>query len=85
MLRAARPPHGSVQALTEVRRSDIVALHKRLFVGSNMVVAVVGNVESKKAMAQIEKVIVAKLNGDAFVVEDYSGEVVRLTAIKKTK
>ena len=26
-----------------------------------------------------------KLNGDAFVVEDYSGEVVRLTAIKKTK
>jgi hypothetical protein len=26
-----------------------------------------------------------KLNGDAFVVEDYSGEVVRLSAIKKTK
>ena len=26
-----------------------------------------------------------KLNGDAFVVEDYSGEVVRLTAIKKTQ
>jgi hypothetical protein len=26
-----------------------------------------------------------KLNQDAFVVEDYSGEVVRLTAVKKTK
>lgn len=26
-----------------------------------------------------------KLNGDAFVVEDYSGEVVRLTAVKKGK
>ena len=26
-----------------------------------------------------------KLNQDAFVVEDYSGEVVRLTSVKKTK
>jgi predicted Zn-dependent peptidase len=55
----ARPPHGTVQALSEARRSDIVALYKKFFVGGNMVVTVVGNVDGKKTMAQLEKLYAA--------------------------
>ena len=55
----ARPPHGTVQSLSDARRSDILALYKQLFVGGNMVVAVVGNVDGKKTMAQLEKLFSA--------------------------
>ncbi|HEX7077546.1 MAG TPA: pitrilysin family protein [Candidatus Eisenbacteria bacterium] len=51
----ARPPHGSVQSLNECHRSDILALYKKFFVGSNMAVAVVGNVDGKKVMEQLER------------------------------
>jgi len=55
----ARPPHGTVQALSEARRPDILALYKKLFVGGNMAVSVVGNVDAKKTMAQLEKLFAA--------------------------
>ncbi len=55
----ARPPHGTVQALSEARRSDILALYSRFFVGGNMAVSVVGNVDGKKTMAQLEKLFQA--------------------------
>ena len=51
----ARPPHGTVQSLSEARRSDVLALYKKFFVGGNMVVAVVGNVDGKNTIAQLEK------------------------------
>lgn len=55
----ARPPHGTVQALSEARRADVLALYKKFFVGGNMVVTVVGNVDGKKTMAQLEKLFAA--------------------------
>jgi predicted Zn-dependent peptidase len=55
----ARPPHGTVQALSEARRPDILALYSRLFVGGNMAVSVVGNIDGKKTMAQLEKLFLA--------------------------
>jgi len=51
----SRPPHGTVQAIDECHRSDIVALYKKFFVGGNMVVAVVGNVDAKRVLDQLEK------------------------------
>jgi predicted Zn-dependent peptidase len=55
----ARPPHGTVQALSEARRSDVLAHYAKFFVGGNMAVAVVGNVDGKKVMAQLEKLFAA--------------------------
>lgn len=55
----ARPPHGTVQALSEARRSDVLALYSRFFVGGNMAVSVVGNMDGKKTMAQLEKLFLA--------------------------
>ena len=50
-----RPVAGTVPALTACRRSDIVALHKRIWVGSNVVVAFVGNFNGKRLMGELEK------------------------------
>lgn len=55
----ARPPHGTVQALSDARRSDVLDWYKKLFVGGNMAVSVVGNVDGKKVMAQLEKLFAA--------------------------
>lgn len=60
-----RPPHGTVQAIDECHRSDIVALYKKFFVGGNMVVGVVGNVDAPKVMAQLEKRFAAVPPGPA--------------------
>ncbi|MGE5176435.1 MAG: M16 family metallopeptidase [Hyphomicrobiales bacterium] len=60
-----RPPHGTVQAIDEAHRSDIVALYRKFFVGSNLVVAVVGNVDGKKVMAQLERRFAAAPAGPA--------------------
>lgn len=59
----ARPPHGTVQALSEARRADVLALYKKFFVGGNMAVSVVGNVDAKKTMAQLEKLFAAAPGG----------------------
>jgi predicted Zn-dependent peptidase len=74
----ARPVHGTVQAISECRRSDIVALHKRFFVGGNMAVAVVGNVDAKKVLAQLEKLFAAVPAGPA--AEPAGGDPVPLGA-----
>jgi predicted Zn-dependent peptidase len=51
----ARPVSGTVSALAACRRSDIAALHRKFFVGSNIVVVFVGNVDGKRLMADLEK------------------------------
>jgi zinc protease len=61
----ARPPHGRVQSIAETRRSDLVALYKKYFVGGNLAVAVVGNIDGKKVMAQLEKLFAAVPPGAA--------------------
>jgi predicted Zn-dependent peptidase len=65
----ARPPHGTVQALSESRRSDVIALYKKFFVGGNMAVSVVGNVDGKKTMIQLEKLFAAAPTGPTVVPE----------------
>lgn len=50
-----RPAHGLARSLAEARRSDVIALHKRLVVGGNLTVCFVGNFDGKKLMAQLEK------------------------------
>lgn len=50
-----RPAFGRVRSLAESRRSDVVALYKRLFVGGNLTVGFVGNFDGKKLMDQLEK------------------------------
>ena len=44
-----------VRTISDSRRSDIVALYKRLFVGGNITVCFVGNFDGKKVMADLEK------------------------------
>ncbi len=51
----ARPVAGTVTAISECHRRDVVDLHKRFFVGNNMIVAFVGNFDGKKLMTQLEK------------------------------
>lgn len=50
-----RPVLGTAGAIAASRRSDILALHKRFFVGGNMTVVFVGNFDGKKMMADLEK------------------------------
>lgn len=50
-----RPAFGQVRTIGDSRRSDIVALYKKLFVGGNMSVCFVGNFDGKKVMAELEK------------------------------
>jgi zinc protease len=50
-----RPAFGRVRSLAEARRSDVLALYKKLFVGGNLTVCFVGNVDGKKLMDQLEK------------------------------
>jgi len=65
----ARPPHGKVQAISESRRSDVLALYKKYFVGANLVVAVVGNIDAKKVVAQLEKLFATVPEGPAAVAQ----------------
>ena len=51
-----RPVQGTTAAISGARRSDILALHRKFFVGGNMTVAFVGNFDGKKMMAELEKV-----------------------------
>lgn len=50
-----RPVQGTVTAIAASRRSDILALYKRLFVGANMTVAFVGNFDGKQMLVDLEK------------------------------
>lgn len=51
----ARPIQGTVSALAAARRSDVVDLYKRFFVGGNMTVVFVGNFDGKDMMDRLEK------------------------------
>ena len=74
----ARPVAGTVQGLEGVSRRDIVELHKRYFVGGNMVVCFVGNFDGKKMMARLEKAFASAPSGKA--VEPVPGDPVPLAA-----
>jgi zinc protease len=50
-----RPAHGLVHSISECRRSDILELYKKFFVGGNVTVCFVGNFDGKKVMASVEK------------------------------
>ncbi len=50
-----RPAFGRVRSISGARRSDIVALYRKLFVGGNIAVCFVGNFDAKKLMADLEK------------------------------
>ena len=50
-----RPAFGRARSLAEARRSDVQALYKKLFVGGNLTVCFVGNIDGKKLMGQLEK------------------------------
>ena len=65
----ARPPHGRVQSIAECRRSDLVALYRKYFVGSNLTVAVVGNIDGKKVMGQLERLFATVPPGPAAVAQ----------------
>jgi zinc protease len=60
----ARPPHGLVQSIAHCRRSDIVDLYEKYFVGGNVIVCFVGNIDGKKVMSSLEKVFDALPSGD---------------------
>lgn len=56
---------GLVSAIAQARRSDIVALHKKVTVGGNLTIVFIGNVEGKKLMSQLEKLFAAAAPGPA--------------------
>lgn len=58
-----RIPQGLVTSISEARRSDLVALHKRIAAGGNMSVVFVGNVDAKRLMSQLEKSLAAAAPG----------------------
>ena len=60
-----RPAYGLVHSIAAARRSDIVALYRKLFVGNNLTVAFVGNFDGKKLMAQLEKAFESVPEGPA--------------------
>jgi predicted Zn-dependent peptidase len=49
-----RPAFGTIHSIAECRRSEMVALYRRLFVGGNLTVCFVGNFDGKKVMAALE-------------------------------
>ena len=74
----ARPVSGTVSGIADVRRKDIVALHKKHFVGGNIVVSFVGNFDGKKVMSRLEKAFAAAPSGAA--LKPVPGEPVPLQA-----
>lgn len=70
-----RPAYGLVHSIAAARRSDVLSLYRKLFVGGNVTVVFVGNFDGKKIMAQLEKAFEAlpegappaRVGGDAAV------------------
>ncbi|HEU4726207.1 MAG TPA: insulinase family protein [Candidatus Eisenbacteria bacterium] len=60
-----RIPQGLVTAIAQARRSDLLALHKRVSAGGNMTFVFVGNVDGKRLLAQLEKSLAAATAGPA--------------------
>ena len=59
----ARPVAGTVSGIADMRRKDVVDLYKKFFVGGNMVVCFVGNLDGKKTMARLEKAFASAPSG----------------------
>jgi len=74
----ARPVAGTVSGLADCSRKDILSLYHRYFVGGNMVVCFVGNLDGKKAMAHLEKVFATAARGTA--LQPVAGDPVPLAA-----
>jgi len=60
-----RPVQGTAAAIAGSRRSDILALHRKFFVGGNMTVVFVGNFDGKRMMSELEKAFSAAPAGPA--------------------
>jgi zinc protease len=60
-----RPVTGTVTGISECRRSDLLDLYHKFFVGGNMVVSLVGNFEGKKMMDRLERRFTAAAAGPA--------------------
>jgi zinc protease len=58
-----RPAFGLVRSIAESRRSDMVALYRKMFVGGNITVCFVGNFDGKKVMAELEKAFASATPG----------------------
>ncbi len=74
----ARPVAGTVAGIAGCSRKDVMALHKRFFVGGNMVVCFVGNFDGKKVLSRLEKAFAAAPAGRA--LEPVPGDPVPLEA-----
>lgn len=62
-----RPIHGLVTPVSQARRSDMLALHRKIAAGSNVTVVFVGNLDGKKLMTQLEKAFATATPGPALV------------------
>jgi zinc protease len=51
-----RPAKGTVETVSRITRSDLVAFHERRFAPSNLVIVIVGDVASSRALAAGERV-----------------------------
>lgn len=58
-----RTPQGTVAAIAQARRSDLVALHKRIAAGGNVTIVFIGNLDGKRLMEQLEKAFAAAAPG----------------------
>lgn len=56
-------PQGLVTAIAQARRSDMIALHRKVTAGGNLTVVFIGNFDGKKLMAQLEKAFAAAAPG----------------------
>jgi len=74
----SRPVAGTVSGLAGCSRKDVMSLYKKYFVGGNMVVCFVGNLDSKKVMARLEKAFAVAPAGAA--LQPVPGEPVPLAA-----
>jgi zinc protease len=58
-----RPAFGQVRTIADCRRSDMVALYRKIFVGGNITVCFVGNFDGRKVMAELEKAFASATPG----------------------
>ncbi|MGH7682524.1 MAG: M16 family metallopeptidase [Candidatus Eiseniibacteriota bacterium] len=58
-----RPAFGRIHSISECRRGDMIALYRRLFVGGNITVCLVGNFDGPKVMSQLEKAFASAPSG----------------------
>src|SRR5262249_34561104 len=50
-----RPPSGTLQTVKKLTAADCAAFHRKVFVPNNMILAVVGDFDSKEMLAELKK------------------------------